>query len=90
MRFVPVPIIGGPTVGKNLLFSVWETRVQDYAAFAKLIADTPSRVETLLRKPASDDMVFGIDPPAPNPISGNSKAKRAKAGASRGKKRKST
>jgi hypothetical protein len=35
MKFVPVPIIGGPTDGKRVLFSVWETRVQDYEAFLK-------------------------------------------------------
>lgn len=34
MKFVPVPIVGGPTAGKTVLFSVWPTRVQDYAAFA--------------------------------------------------------
>jgi len=35
MKFVPVPITGGPTNGKRVLFSVWDTRVQDYQAFAK-------------------------------------------------------
>ncbi len=35
MRFVPVPITGGPTGGQRVLFSVWETRVKDYAAFIK-------------------------------------------------------
>ncbi|MBE7497807.1 MAG: SUMF1/EgtB/PvdO family nonheme iron enzyme [Verrucomicrobiaceae bacterium] len=35
MKFVPVPIAGGPTDGQRVLFSVWETRVQDYEAFAK-------------------------------------------------------
>lgn len=35
MRFVPVPITGGPTDHQRLLFSIWETRVQDYAVFAK-------------------------------------------------------
>ncbi len=35
MRFVPVPITGGPTDGQRVLFSVWETRVKDYADFIK-------------------------------------------------------
>lgn len=35
MRFVPVPITGGHTHKQRVLFSVWETRVQDYAAFVK-------------------------------------------------------
>ena len=52
MRFVPVPITGGPTAGQgelapghqpplvpgaatSVLFSVWDTRVQDYAEFVK-------------------------------------------------------
>jgi formylglycine-generating enzyme required for sulfatase activity len=33
MKFVPVPITGGPTSGQRVLFSVWETRVQDIEAF---------------------------------------------------------
>jgi serine/threonine protein kinase/formylglycine-generating enzyme required for sulfatase activity len=33
MKFVPVPILGGPTGGQRVLFSVWDTRVQDYAVF---------------------------------------------------------
>ena len=35
MKFVPVPITGGPTDGKRVLFSIWETRVQDYEVFAQ-------------------------------------------------------
>jgi serine/threonine protein kinase len=34
MKFVPVPIFGGPTSSKRVLFSIWETRVQDYEKFA--------------------------------------------------------
>lgn len=33
MRFVPVPILGGPTGGQTVMFCIWETRVRDYAAF---------------------------------------------------------
>jgi serine/threonine protein kinase len=35
MRFVVVPITGGPSDGKRVLFSVWETRVSDYEAFIR-------------------------------------------------------
>jgi formylglycine-generating enzyme required for sulfatase activity len=43
MKFVPVEITGGPTNGKRILFSVWDTRVQDYAAFAKAKGITPAK-----------------------------------------------
>ncbi len=33
MKFVPVPITGGPTDGHKVLFSVWETRVSDFLEF---------------------------------------------------------
>jgi formylglycine-generating enzyme required for sulfatase activity len=34
MKFVPVPITGGPTSGQRVLFSIWETRVASYEFFA--------------------------------------------------------
>jgi serine/threonine protein phosphatase PrpC len=35
MRFVPVEISGGSAGGKRVLFSIWDTRVQDYAIYAR-------------------------------------------------------
>lgn len=35
MKFVPVPITGGPTGGQRVLFCIWETRVQDYDWFIR-------------------------------------------------------
>jgi hypothetical protein len=35
MKFLPVPITGGTTGKQRVLFSVWETRVQDYEEFVK-------------------------------------------------------
>ena len=40
MKFVPVPITGGPTTGKRVLFSVWPVRAQDFDAFLKEQAQT--------------------------------------------------
>ncbi len=34
MKFVPVKITGGPGSQQRVLFSIWETRVQDYEVFA--------------------------------------------------------
>jgi hypothetical protein len=38
MQFVPVNIPSGPSNGTSVMFSVWETRQQDYAAYAKDVA----------------------------------------------------
>jgi serine/threonine protein kinase len=35
MKFVAVPITGGPTDEQRVLFSEWDTRVQDYEAFVQ-------------------------------------------------------
>jgi len=35
MKFVPVPITHGPTAGQRILFSIWDTRAQDYKVFAE-------------------------------------------------------
>jgi formylglycine-generating enzyme required for sulfatase activity len=35
MRFVPVPITGGTTSAMLVLFSLWETRVRDFAQFVE-------------------------------------------------------
>ncbi len=35
MKFVPVPITGGPTGGKRVLFGTTEVRVKDFAAFVR-------------------------------------------------------
>ena len=34
MKFVSVKITGGPSAGQEVLFSIWETRVQDYHQYA--------------------------------------------------------
>ncbi len=34
MPFVPIPITGGPTGGRRVLFCVWQTRVKDYEVYA--------------------------------------------------------
>jgi hypothetical protein len=35
MKFVPVQIASGPSGGQRVIFSIWETRAQDYEAFAE-------------------------------------------------------
>jgi len=43
MRFVPVPITGGATNGRRILFSVWDTRIQDYEQYAQAKGITPQK-----------------------------------------------
>jgi hypothetical protein len=43
MKFVPVPIAGLPANGKRVLFSVWDTRVQDYGEYARAKGITPEK-----------------------------------------------
>ena len=45
MKFVPVEITGGPTKGKRVLFSIWDTRVQEYSQYASatgIVREKPS------------------------------------------------
>tara|TARA_R110002096_G_scaffold187584_10_gene367082 strand:+ start:1160 stop:4438 length:3279 start_codon:yes stop_codon:yes gene_type:complete len=51
MRFAPVPITGGPTNGKLILFSTWETRLSDYRAFK---AENPEIQQGETRFPQDD------------------------------------
>jgi serine/threonine protein kinase len=47
MTFVPVEITGGPTNGRRVLFSIWDTRVQDYTEYVRSTRRT-------LEKPSFD------------------------------------
>ena len=50
MKFVPVPITGGPTDGQKVLFSIWDTRVQDY----RIYANANTGVDDTWKSPAFD------------------------------------
>jgi formylglycine-generating enzyme required for sulfatase activity/serine/threonine protein kinase len=39
MKFVPLKITGVPSAGQQVLFSIWETRVQDYRKYAAAKSD---------------------------------------------------
>jgi formylglycine-generating enzyme required for sulfatase activity len=43
MKFAPVEIAGGPTSEKRVLFSIFDTRVRDYAEYARAKAVTPEK-----------------------------------------------
>ncbi len=57
IKFVPVPITGGPTDGKRVLFSIWETRERDYEVFVR---------ETGCAWQKAADIDHGPDHPATN------------------------
>ncbi|MEA3207379.1 MAG: eukaryotic-like serine/threonine-protein kinase [Chthoniobacter sp.] len=46
MKFVPVPIVGGPSHGQPVLFSVYETRVRDFVRFANPSMWQPKAFQT--------------------------------------------
>lgn len=52
MKFAPVPILGGPSDGKDILFSIWETRVQDYDAFKQANPDVKQGVPNFEQSPS--------------------------------------
>lgn len=51
MKFVPVPITGGPADGQRVLFSVWETRVQDFEVFVEESGHSWSRQDGFEQAP---------------------------------------
>jgi len=62
MKFVPVAVAGGKTV----LFSVWETRVQDYAAYADAEKEVNATWKDVVWKgqkltPTPDSPVVGVN-----------------------------
>ena len=63
MKFVPVPINAGPSKGQRILFSIWETRSKDYAAFISEVMSGKYDSRPLIR-PSSGAMYtlsFGIN-----------------------------
>ena len=61
MKFVSIPITGGPTDGKKILFSIWETRRMDYEAFSK----ANSGVDEEWRKAEYNGKQVGHEPTHP-------------------------
>jgi formylglycine-generating enzyme required for sulfatase activity len=56
MRFVPVPIGNGPSAGRTILFSIWETRVKDYAAYA---AENPG-IDNGWKRAAEEGWIYTV------------------------------
>jgi len=66
MKFVPVPILGGPTGGKTVLFGVWDVRVQDYAVYAANAAKAGAKkVDDSWTKQERDGVPVGREPNHP-------------------------
>ena len=65
MKFVPVAIGGGATKGERVLFSVWHTRVQDYAEFAKAQEAAGKKVDRSWKVVEKDGVPVGREPDHP-------------------------
>ena len=59
MKFVPVPIVSGPSAGQRVLFGVWDVRVEDYAAYAKAQESAGKKVDGVWKTQAKDGVTAG-------------------------------
>ena len=59
MKFAPVKITGGSTDGQTILFSIWETRIKDYDAYALSAGVTREKPGTFTQEP--DHPVVHVD-----------------------------
>ena len=61
MKFVPVPVLSGPTANQRVLFGVWHVRVQDYAAYAKAQESAGKKVDGEWKTANRDGVPVGRD-----------------------------
>jgi hypothetical protein len=59
MKFVPVPVLSGPTANQRVLFSLWVTRVEDYAAYAKAQESAGKKVDGAWKTQQRDGVPAG-------------------------------
>ena len=59
MKFVPVPILSGPSAGQRVLFGVWDVRVEDYAAYAKAQESAGKKVDGAWKAQNKDGVTAG-------------------------------